>query len=585
VSGWDDGGAPWRAGRWSLDRRDDEIADLAFDGRPVLRSIRAVVRDRDWNTAGWTLGDVETDGRMLRIPLSSDGYGSDIRGEVRVETSGDTVVVSFEAVSHTDFDTNRAGLVVLHPPQLAGADLQVTHPLAGVTETRFPAEISAHQPVFDIAGLAWEHQGLEVAVAFTGDVFEMEDQRNWTDASYKTYSRPLSLPFPYPLAAGDRIVQRVEVRVREVAPAASGDGETVIALAPAGAFPAVNVSASNAPDPEPADLPPIGAELVVELDLRTPAWPAALERAASRGLPLDVRAVLDDPDPELLGALAHAIRGRDVARVAVFHPFFHVSEAAFVAVLRAALADAGVIVPVVGGSRSHFTELNRERERMPGDLDGLVVTVTPLFHALSSAQLRESVAMQRLVAAQTVAHAGGLPVRVGPITLRPRFNDVATGPQPAPARADLVEGYGAEFTGSVDERQASSELAAWTIASAAALAVPGVAGLTYFEEWGPRGIRSAAGEPYPVAAAIEALAGLAGTGLLAGDSPDGLVWAVGARGTAGGGGPSTGGDGTTVLVANLDRIGRSFTVTAPVADAAPRRIPVVLPSLAWARLA
>ena len=28
-------------------------------------------------------------------------------------------------------------------------------------------------------------------------IFEMEDQRNWTDASYKTCVRPLALPWPY----------------------------------------------------------------------------------------------------------------------------------------------------------------------------------------------------------------------------------------------------------------------------------------------------------------------------------------------------------------------------------------------------
>ena len=38
-----------------------------------------------------------------------------------------------------------------------------------------------------------------------GDIFEMEDQRNWTDASYKTYVRPLALPWPYTLPAGTEL--------------------------------------------------------------------------------------------------------------------------------------------------------------------------------------------------------------------------------------------------------------------------------------------------------------------------------------------------------------------------------------------
>ena len=38
-----------------------------------------------------------------------------------------------------------------------------------------------------------------------GDVFETEDQRNWTDASFKTYCPPLRLPFPRPFEDGEEI--------------------------------------------------------------------------------------------------------------------------------------------------------------------------------------------------------------------------------------------------------------------------------------------------------------------------------------------------------------------------------------------
>ena len=46
-----------------------------------------------------------------------------------------------------------------------------------------------------------------------GDTFEMEDQRNWTDASYKTYVRPLALPWPYLIAKGETIDQKVTLTV------------------------------------------------------------------------------------------------------------------------------------------------------------------------------------------------------------------------------------------------------------------------------------------------------------------------------------------------------------------------------------
>jgi hypothetical protein len=243
----------------------------------------------------------------------------------------------------------------------------------------------------------------------------------------------------------------------------------------------------------------------------------------------------------------------------------HVSDAAAITQLRAALASAGVSAPVVGGARSHFTELNRERHRLPTDLEGIVFSVTPLFHSVRTEQLVESLAMQRLVATQAVAESGGLPVHIGPISLRPHFNDVATTPPPRSDADDLDKGYGPELLDLVDPRQGASELAAWTIASAAALAVPGVATLTYFEEWGGRGIRSASGEELPVAASIKHLLSLSGSALQSGDSPDGLIWAVG------------GGD--TVLIANLDRRERSFEVST-----GHRTIETTVPSGGWIAL-
>ena len=45
------------------------------------------------------------------------------------------------------------------------------------------------------------------SIGFVGEVFEIEDQRNWTDASYKTYCRPLARPFPYRIEPGETVEQ------------------------------------------------------------------------------------------------------------------------------------------------------------------------------------------------------------------------------------------------------------------------------------------------------------------------------------------------------------------------------------------
>jgi hypothetical protein len=551
---WSTESRRWCSGAWSLELRGDEFADIAFDGRRVLRSVRAVIRDRNWDTAELVIDRVRDSGATLSLHVRSEGLGSSFRGVVRVEARASRLVVIADLESEHEFSTNRTGLVVLHPPRLAGEALRVTHSDGTTEETSFPLAISPHQPVFDIAQLSWLDSGSEVSVAFEGDVFEMEDQRNWSDASYKTYSRPLAIPFPYGIAAGERVQQSVQIDVREVAASGSSSDATTVRLAAGGPVFALGIGAATAPDPAPSAAAQQFAEVLVELDLRTPNWRAALARAATSGAPLDVRVIAPAGAPfaELAGALTGVAATPGVARVGVFDAVLHVTDAEGLAQLRTVLRSAGLEVPVIGGSRAHFTELNREWDLIPRELDGVAFSTTPLFHSLGTEQLVESVAVQRTIAQQAVDLAEGLPVHVGPVTLRPRYNDVATTPPSLPSRDDLAAGYGAEFTGASDSRHAAPELAAWTIASASALAVPGVASIAYFEEWGDRGIRSTTGEQYPVAAALDALADLANPDarLLWGDSPDGLVWVIGAR-TA---------SEDVVLVASLDAGPREVTV-------------------------
>lgn len=553
---WGEDPVEWRSGPWSVEVRDDEFADIAFEGRVVLRSVRAVVRDRNWDTPPLIVDRVDASDLAVTLHVRCEAFGADVRGIVRAEVRPDRLVVLTDLESQTDFDTNRTGLVVLHPPALAGTALRITHGGGTVEQTAFPDRISPHQPAFDITALSWtDPAGLDLDVRFAGDVFETEDQRNWTDASYKTYSRPLALPFPYRLAAGERVVQSVEVRVSGAVAADDDDAPARIRLEPGVPLPHIAVSASTAPDPAPA-IEPVGSATLVELDLATRNWRAALARAAASSRPLDVRFVLVDADPSALGEGVRALRGHDLARVTAFWttgPARHISDARAIALLRDEMTDAGVRAPVVGGARSHFTELNRENHRLPADLDGVVFSVTPLFHSLGTHQLVESLPMQRLVASQAIDIAGGVPVHVGPVSLRPHFNDVATTPPPMPEHDDLRDGYGSALIDSADARIGAPELAAWTVASAAALAVRGVETIAYFEEWGARGLTDETGTPRPVHAAATALASLAGLPGLRGDSPDGLVWAIGAREEA----------GDTVLVANLGRQRRTVTVDTP----------------------
>ncbi|HKP07029.1 MAG TPA: hypothetical protein VJU58_07225 [Microbacterium sp.] len=218
----------WRSGPWSLQLRDDELADLAYDGRVVLRSVRAVIRDRNWDTATLVVDRVDASGIAVTLHVHSDGLGADLRGIVRAEVRGAgrlRVIADLEAAS--DFETNRTGLVVRHPPALAGAAMDVRHSDGTVAHSRFPIDRDARQqPPVDIVDLSWSQDDFDLAVRFAGDVFEMDDGHIDANAAYTTHSRPLALPTPYALAAGERVVQAVEITVSDHRGGGSTPGPT-----------------------------------------------------------------------------------------------------------------------------------------------------------------------------------------------------------------------------------------------------------------------------------------------------------------------------------------------------------------------
>jgi len=576
-------GERWSSGRWALDLRGDELADIRCDGEVMLRAVRLVARDVDWHTA-WPREITARPGPAdLAVDLVIDDLGIDLNATLTVTARGDRLEIAVDAVVRSDSRTNRTGLVLLHPPRLAGEELQVAHPEGGGDSLLFPVSISPHQPARDVSALTWSDGPRLFRADFAGDVFEMEDQRNWSDASYKTYNRSLDEPFPYPLMAEEHIRQRITLTALgplappSVSPTGAGPAaSTTLTMTSAGSVPTVAIGASTAPDPGPTAADPVGAHRHVELELTDPAWPAALGRARHGARDLSVLLVSPSPpDPGVLEQVMRRMRGIDLRWVAVVDAVSHVSEPELVEALR---DTAPPHVPVVGGSRSHFTEVNREWDRLPWSrLDGLVFPITPLFHTLETEQLVESIAMQRVIAQDVTARAPECPVHIGPVTLRPRFDNVATTPAPVPTRSDLTKGYGAERTGQDDPRQAAPQLAAWTIASAAALAVPGVASVTWFEEWGPRGIRTADGADLPVRAALEALVSLEGGTLLSAASPDGWLWAIGARWE---GGRRPDGVRQEILVANVSGTQRSIELRVDDQAAAP----VTLEAFTWARI-
>ncbi len=212
---------PLRAGPLSLVYEEGDLRYIRLGDREVLRRVYVAVRDRNWGTVPPRLSNVQMDigEDSFRIAYDVEHRQGDIdffwKGTITGRVDG-TITFAMDGVARSTFWRNRIGFCVLHPiRECAGAPCKIEHVDGTVEEETFPKYISPHQPFFDIRAISHEVMpGIWAEVRFAGDVFEMEDQRNWTDTSYKTYCTPLRLPYPVEIQAGTRVVQTVTLSLQ-----------------------------------------------------------------------------------------------------------------------------------------------------------------------------------------------------------------------------------------------------------------------------------------------------------------------------------------------------------------------------------
>ncbi|MGH9185002.1 MAG: D-apionate lactonase, partial [Acidimicrobiales bacterium] len=189
------------------------LRDVHVGNEVALLQVYVAVRDANWATVPGELQD-------LHVEHRPDGFAVTFRSvhawgdasfswDARIEGRSGTVTFVMDGVAGADFATNRIGFCLLHPLSLAGTPVTI-RTVTGERQMRFPTDISPHQPFPEMAGMTHPLGAkARLDLAFDGDLFETEDQRNWTDASYKTYCTPLRLPYPRQVRAGERIRQAV----------------------------------------------------------------------------------------------------------------------------------------------------------------------------------------------------------------------------------------------------------------------------------------------------------------------------------------------------------------------------------------
>ncbi|MEM8665483.1 MAG: hypothetical protein AAGF49_15340, partial [Pseudomonadota bacterium] len=384
----------------SLTIADGAIRWVRSGQTEVVRGIDYLVRDENWGTLA---------AQTLRETVGEDGdgffyerafrAGEDFEGLFRVEAKGGTAPglhASLKLTALRDVHVNRAGFVVLHPLEgVVGAALEVTHADGTKEHTAFPEAISPGQPVFDIAGLTHDVAGHTVSMTFSGDVFEMEDQRNWSDASYKTYCRPLGLPRPFLVRAGEVISQSIELSVT----VAGKQSQAAEDRREEGVAPAVmlalddTVAATDA-----AAMAAVAGTGVDGVAVRLHGPLGALP-AASEGCPVDLEVVV--PDGEAPDAVLHAVaercagEGVSPRRVAALPEAYLASiqpEGPWPAPTPGDTAVAAREVfrwaAIGGGVFTNFTELNRCRPDFESDF--VTFGSSAIVHAADDASVLET---------------------------------------------------------------------------------------------------------------------------------------------------------------------------------------------------
>src|SRR6185436_133236 len=265
----------------------------------VIRAIYGAIRDENWATIPSEVSNLKStinkDSFALSFDVQCRSQSVDYlwRGLVTGEASGQ-ITFTFDGESRSAFRRNRIGLCVLHPMiECAGKACTIEHVDGVEKRGTFPRSISPEQPFFDIRAIRHEiaTTGVIADIRFNGETFEMEDQRNWTEASFKTYSTPLRLPMPVDVRSRDRVSHTVKLALqgysKPVLPVLVGrPAQVSIATTPVLPLPPIGLCAARHGNAlTPKELARFRAlklsHLRVDLDLSSPNYPALLQRTAA----------------------------------------------------------------------------------------------------------------------------------------------------------------------------------------------------------------------------------------------------------------------------------------------------------------
>jgi hypothetical protein len=517
---------PWQleCGPLQLQFHAGELRYVRVNGREALRRVYAAVRDRNWLTIPGQLSEVrcEATAEEFRITYHSAHRHRAIDfhwdGSIVGRATGE-IDFSFDGEARSTFERNRIGFCVLHPSDsCSGAACRAAYADGRSGELRFPRTIASEQPVHgftDLIGLAHQIDASTwLEIRFEGDLFETEDQRNWIDASFKTFCTPLRRPFPVEVKRGERIEQRIRIRVLAAREAVSPamhhaiDRRAAVRIRRDEPASPQRVVVRRQPGGKSVPRPPIGSVYPsdgptiddvtrsrlaalglshVRIDCRltdqAASWSHWLQDAQSIAPDIELAVHLDGGSTAEQQAMLRELRrvfrqsGISPRRVLALggRSDRSTTDSAWRLVKDAFQPST---IPVGVGTDADLYQMNLQPP--PSDGDFVFWSMNPQVHAFDCASIAETPAAAREQLQSVADDYPGKPLVVTPVTLKPRFNPVAIGPAATPAAGELPD--------SVDPRQMSLFAAGWTAAMLGQLIAGLADSVTIFETSGWRGL-------------------------------------------------------------------------------------------------
>ncbi len=485
-----------KAGKLDLVYENGFLRYIKLGGLEVLRMINHAVRDHNWGTVPLRVFNVniKKEDNSFSINYQAEARQDDIRflWNCNIEGKDDnsiTFIIVGEAL--TNFKRNRIGFTVLHPIKECEGKEAVIKNSDGITKVqKFPKLISPNQPFSDINSMKWELANCKALLEFSGEIFETEDQRNWTDESYKTYCTPLELPFPVELKKGDKVWQIINLSI--IGEPDEKETESMDLMFSIGkksfSLPKINIGLSteveSLSESETKKIKAIPFDhYQVDIKFYETGWEENVKRATreseSLGFPMEFSLFFNDIENELkaFGSLIQKVNPL-ISFINIFNKNLYTTQKKTIDMVLPYLRDLFPNARIGAGTNAFFAELNRDRTKMDL-LDFSVYSINPQVHAFDNESMVETIFAQPYTVQSAREFSQSKPVHISPVTLKMRWNPNATSESTTPPE---------QLPEDVDVRQMSLFGASWVLGSINSLLKSEPESIAFFETIGLKGI-------------------------------------------------------------------------------------------------